>query len=85
MDFIDHLIPNSSLRYPFIALLFIALFIILVLVFNFIIRKWRIRTQKSKSHIDDFIVRLFRVPGIWIIFAILLYNTVRCYRKMQHF
>lgn len=72
MDFIDHLIPNNSLRYPFIALLFIVLFIILVLVFNFIIRKWRIRAQKSKSHIDDFIVRLFRVPGIWIIFAILL-------------
>jgi small-conductance mechanosensitive channel len=72
MDFIDHLIPDSSLRYPFIALLFIVIFIILVLIFNFIIKKWRIRVRKSKSHIDDFIIRMFRIPGIWIIFSVLL-------------
>ncbi|WP_352422922.1 mechanosensitive ion channel domain-containing protein [Proteiniphilum sp.] len=72
MDFIDHLIPDSSLRYPFIALLFIVIFIILVLIFNFIIKKWRIRARKSKSHIDDLIIRMFRIPGIWIIFSALL-------------
>lgn len=72
MNFIDRIIPNSSLRYPFIALMFIVIFIILVLIFNFIIKKWRMRVRKSKSPIDDFIVRMFRVPGIWIIFSVLL-------------
>jgi hypothetical protein len=35
-------------------------------------KKWRHRTRKSKSPIDDFIVRLFTIPGIWIIFTILM-------------
>lgn len=72
MDFINRFISDSSLQYLFIALLFIVLFIVFILIFNFIIKKWRIRAQRSRSHIDDFIVRLFRIPGIWIIFAILL-------------
>lgn len=72
MYFINRFVSDSSLQYLFVALMFIVLFIILVLILNFIIKKWRIRAQKSKSHIDDFIVRLFRIPAIWIIFAILL-------------
>ena len=71
MDFIDQFFSGSSVRYFFIALIFIALFIELVSIFNFIIRKWRKKARESKSMIDDFIVRLFRVPGIWIIFAVL--------------
>src|SRR5690554_3005223 len=73
MDFIDQFFSGSSVRYFFIALIFIALFIVLVSIFNFIIRKWRKKARESKSMIDDFIVRLFRVPGIWIIFAVLLH------------
>ncbi|WP_298651138.1 mechanosensitive ion channel domain-containing protein [uncultured Proteiniphilum sp.] len=72
MDFINRFVSDSPLRYLFISLLFVVLFVILVLIFNFIIKKWRIRARKSRSHIDDFIVRIFRVPGIWIIFAVLL-------------
>jgi Small-conductance mechanosensitive channel len=73
MDFLNNIFsPESPFRFAFIALLFIVLFIILVGIFNFIIKKWRVRSLRSKSHIDDFIVRLFRVPGIWIIFAVLL-------------
>ncbi len=73
MEFIDNLTAGSSLRYLFIALLFIALFVVLVAIFNFIIKKWRQQARRSKSLVDDFIVRLFRVPGIWIIFSVMLH------------
>ena len=73
MEFIDNLTAGSSLRYLFIALLFIALFVVLVAVYSFIIKKWRQRARRSKSMVDDFIVRLFRVPGIWIIFSVMLH------------
>lgn len=72
MNFIDNITTNESLRYLLIALTFIVLFIILAGIYNFIIKRWRIRTHKSKSKIDDFIVHLFRVPGTWAIFAIML-------------
>ena len=73
MEFIDNLTAGSSLRYLFIALLFIALIVVLVAVYSFIIKKWRQRARRSKSMVDDFIVRLFRVPGIWIIFSVMLH------------
>lgn len=74
MDFFNYITSTeSSFRYVFIALLFVALFIIVTLVFNLIIRKWRSRARKSKSLIDDFIIRLVKVSGIWVIFAILLH------------
>src|SRR5690554_6568114 len=73
MDFINYTTTNSSLRYLIIALLFISIFFILAGIYNFIIKKWRVSARQSKSSLDDFIVRLFRVPGIWAIFAILLH------------
>lgn len=73
MDFINNISQNSTIRYLFIALIFLALFIVLAGIYNFIIKKWTKRAQKSKSNIDDFIVKLFRVPGIWAIFSILLH------------
>ncbi|MBK5196446.1 MAG: mechanosensitive ion channel [Proteiniphilum sp.] len=73
MDFLNQILsPESSLRYPIIALIFLLLFVILASIFRLIMNRWRQRTRKSKSPIDDFIVRLFTIPGIWIIFAILL-------------
>lgn len=79
MDFFNQLLsPESALRYPLIALIFVLLFIILVSIFRLVMKKWRRRTRRSKSPIDDFIVRLFTIPGIWIIFALLLniFNTL---------
>lgn len=73
MDFINNISQNSSVRFLIFALLFITLFLIFTVIFNFIIKKWRSHARKSKSNIDDFIVRLFRIPGIWAIFAILLH------------
>lgn len=73
MDFFNQLIsPESAFRYPLIAFIFLLLFVILASIFRLIMKKWRQRTRNSKSPIDDFIVRLFTIPGIWIIFSILL-------------
>ena len=73
MNFIYNITANDSLRYLLISLTFVVLFFILAGIYNLIIKRWRVRTRKSKSKIDDFIVRLFRVPGIWAIFAVLLH------------
>lgn len=73
MEIIDQFIsPESPLRYPLIALLFLTLFGILTLIYRQIIKMWRKRVRNSKSVLDDFIVRLFTLPGIWLIFALLL-------------
>lgn len=63
---------EDSFRYLIIAGGFVLLFIVLVILLNFITKKLRHRARKTQSLIDDFIIRLFRLPAIWIIFAILL-------------
>ena len=74
MDFINKITtPGSYLHYILVALLFILLFIALILILNFVLRKWRIRTLKSKSLVDDFIIRIIRGSGTWVIFALLLH------------
>lgn len=65
--------PGSPFRYIFIALLFIVLFIVLVMIYNYIIKKWQLHTRKSKSPVDNFIIRIIRGSGIWVIFAVLLH------------
>ncbi|MBF6597199.1 MAG: mechanosensitive ion channel [Fermentimonas sp.] len=72
MDFINNISQNSSVRYLLVALTFIILFIILAWIYKSIIKRWQVRARKSKSNIDDTIIRLLRVPGVWAIFAILL-------------
>lgn len=62
--------PN--LRYAFLLLAFAVIFVVLVLIYNSISRKIQRKAQKSRSPIDDFIIRLFKLPAIWLIFSILL-------------
>ena len=72
MDFINNISQKSSARYLLVALTFIILFIILAWIYRLIIKRWQVHARKSKSNIDDTIIPLFRVPGVWAIFAILL-------------
>ena len=65
--------PGSPFRYIFIALLFVVLFVVLVLIYHYIIKKWRSHARKNNSPVDDFIIRLIRGSGIWVIFAVLLH------------
>ena len=91
MDWITEIAhENNSLRYHIICLIFVALFFVLAAISNFIFKKLSARATKSKSLIDDFIVRLFRVPAIWLIFVILLNifsslldENTRIYNVMQ--
>ncbi|MDO5523486.1 MAG: mechanosensitive ion channel [Bacteroidia bacterium] len=71
-DITELIYEENQWRYIFIALAFIVSFVLLTLLSNFIFKKLRARAQKTKSLIDDFIIRLFRLPAIWIIFSILL-------------
>src|SRR5690554_4828274 len=74
MTFLNNLSQNSSIRYLIVAIIFIALFLIISGIYNLIIKKWRSHARNSNSNVDDFIVRLFRIPGIWAIFSILLHT-----------
>lgn len=62
--------PN--LRYVFLLVTFAVIFVILVLIYNYISKKLQRKAQKTHSPIDDFIIRLFKLPAIWLIFSILL-------------
>jgi len=73
MDFNHITTPGSSMRYVFTALLFILLFMALVMIYNYLIKKWQSRVSKTKSLIDDYIIRIVRGSGIWVIFAMLLH------------
>ena len=72
MNFINNISTNSSVRYLLFALTFIVLFFISAGIYRYIINRWQTRARKSKSTIDDTIIRLFKIPGYWAIFAILL-------------
>ncbi len=63
---------ENQWRYIFIIILFLILFFILTAISNYFFKKLRARVKKSKSLVDDFIVRLFKVPTVWLIFVILL-------------
>lgn len=63
---------GSAFRYIFITLIFLLVFGILVFIYRRIMARLRQRALKSKSLVDDFIVRLFTLPGIWLIFALQL-------------
>ena len=63
---------SNTLRYLAILLIFVLVFGILTFIYRRIMKGWRRRALKSKSLADDFIVRLFTLPGIWLIFAIQL-------------
>jgi small-conductance mechanosensitive channel len=70
--------PN--LRYAFLLLAFAVIFVILFLIYNFISKKLQRRAEKTQSPIDDFIIKLFKLPAIWLIFSLLL-NIFSTYLK----
>lgn len=52
---------------------FLVLFFVLIFIFNRVLKKLEAKSRRTNSPIDDFIIRLFRIPGIWIIFSVLLH------------
>ncbi len=81
MNWINQLSEHSpNLWYVFLLTLFAAIFLVLVVIYNFISKKLRQRAEKTQSPIDDFIIKLFKLPAIWLIFSILL-NIFSSYLK----
>lgn len=63
---------QSNWQYPLVLLLFTAIFFILIIIYNIILKKVEKKAQKTNNPIDDFIIRLFKFPAISLIFSVLL-------------
>lgn len=74
MDFINTIAsPGNYPYYIFITLLFIVLFIAMKMTLHFALKRWSQRARKSKSQVDNFIIRIIRGSAVWVIFALLLH------------
>ena len=81
MNWLNQILEHyPNLRYVFLLVTFAATFIVLIVVYNFISKKLQRRAEKTQSPIDDFIIKLFKLPAIWLIFSLLL-NIFSTYLK----
>jgi small-conductance mechanosensitive channel len=53
------------------AIIFISVFIILLVISNFLYKRLRNYVHKTPGKLDDFILELFRLPLLWLLFWIL--------------
>jgi len=54
-------------------MLFNVMVIVLVKIYNYIIKEWLVHTRKRNRVVENFIIRIIRGSGIWVIFAVLLH------------
>lgn len=66
------LAEENEWRYLIIFALFVVSFFILYWSYRWIVKRIKIRSSKTNTHIDDFILKLFRFPVVWLIFSFLL-------------
>lgn len=70
MEYITNLFEsNENWRLLFITLIFLVCVTLLLLIFNKIVKKFEKRASKTNSSIDNFLIKLLKVPAIWIIFS----------------
>ncbi len=73
MEYINNLIKDESIfKYIVISVSFILIFLALTFTSNQIFKKARVRSLRTDNKLSYFILKLFRIPTIWLIFAILL-------------
>ena len=60
---------NNNWRLLFITLVFLACVSLFLLIFNKIVKRFEKRASKTKTSIDNFLIKLLKVPAIWIIFS----------------
>ncbi|MBZ4657270.1 MAG: putative mechanosensitive channel [Methermicoccus sp.] len=81
MEWFDQLFERyPSSRYLVLFIAFAVIFLILVFLLNALSKKLQKRAQKTKSPIDDIIIRMVRLPALWLIFSTLL-STFSTYLK----
>ena len=72
MDLLNHIWTSERTHNIFFGLVFIVIFLILMTIYLRIIKKIKTRLTRKTRYKDLFMVNLFRIPGIWVIFLILL-------------
>lgn len=60
---------NENWRLFFISLIFLACVTLLLLIFNLVVKRFEKRATRTKTSIDNFLIKLLKVPAIWIIFS----------------
>lgn len=72
-DFFTQLLAEeNNWRYLIMFALFVGSFFVLYWLYREIIKRIKMRSRKTHTHIDDFILKLFRFPAVWLIFSFLL-------------
>ena len=70
MNYINNLFQtNENWRLFFITLLFLACITLFLFIFNRVVKRFEKRADKTKTSIDSFLIKLLKVPAIWIIFS----------------
>ena len=70
IDFFNNLFQqNDNWRLVFITLVFLVFISLLLIIFNKVIKRFEKRASKTKYSIDNFLIKLIKVPVIWIIFS----------------
>ena len=70
MNFLKNLFQqNDNWRLLFITLIFLVFVSLFLIIFNRIVKRFEKRASKTKSSIDNFLIKLLKVPAIWIIFS----------------
>lgn len=60
---------NNNWRLLFISLVFLTCVTLFLLIFNKIVKRFEKRASKTETTIDNFLIKLVKVPAIWIIFS----------------
>lgn len=75
---------NTELSHKVLSsVLFLAVLIIVYLIYKFILNKLRNRARKTISVVDDFIIDLLRIPVLWLLFWV-TFKVFSSYSFISH-
>ena len=70
IDFFNKLFQsNESWRLLFVTIVFLTCVTVFLFIFNQVVKRFQKRASKTKTTIDSFLIKLLKVPAIWIIFS----------------
>ena len=70
VDFLKELFQkNDNWRLVFITIVFLVCVTLFLVIFNKVVKRFEKRASKTSTSIDNFLIRLLKVPAIWIIFS----------------
>lgn len=70
VDYLNDLFErNDNWRLFFITIVFLACVTLFLIIFNKVVKRFEKRASKTNTTIDNFLIKLLKVPAIWIIFS----------------